>query len=159
MKYIIFKTLKANLVNFMYSLLNHSHLVSDWSSESRDFTSDTRFRIRINKFKIIIKYIWIWQEVGQRLGEIHTPDRWPAHLITLNFSGYKYERLPSSSKLDSTLRTSIHHPATPVYRLESPVRSTPRGRTIRELLCGLVCYCISSPVWPVSLFAVYTRLE
>ena len=96
-------------------------------------------------FLMKIKYIWIWQEVGQRPGKIHMPDRWPAHLITLNCSGYKYERSPSRSQLDSTLRTCIHHPATPVYRLESQVHRTPRGRTIRELLCGLVYYLYIEP--------------
>ena len=97
----------------------------------------------------MIKYIWIWQEVGQRLGEIHTPDRWPAHLITLNCSGYKYERLPSSSKLDSTLRTNTHHPATPVYRLELPVRRTQWYPSWSDypwvILCGLVCYLYIEP--------------
>ena len=43
------------------------------------------------------------------------------------------------------LGPALHHPATPVYRLESPVRRTPRGRTIRELLCGLVCYLYIEP--------------
>ena len=40
---------------------------------------------------------------------------------------------------DPLLGTSI------VYRLESPVHRTPRGRTIRELLCGLVCYLYIEP--------------
>ena len=65
--------------------------------------------------------------------------------ITLNCSGYKYERSPLSCQLDSTLRTCIHHPATPVYRLESPVHRTPCSRTIRELLCGLLYYLYIEP--------------
>ena len=44
-----------------------------------------------------------------------------------------------------------------MYRLESPVHRTPRGRTIRELLCGLVYYLYIEPcVACVTIRRIYT---